>query len=117
MRDILVTLAILAPLPFVVVGRPHLGILLWLWISYMNPHRLTWGFAHDFPFAMIVWVATVIGWLLSREPKRLPQTATTGLLIAFTFWISLTTIFALAPHLAFPTWDRTINIMLGTLLT
>ena len=29
-------------------------------VSFMNPHRLCWGFAYDFPFAYIVAVVTLI---------------------------------------------------------
>lgn len=115
MRDLIITALILSPLPAVLV-RPHLGALLWLWVSYMNPHRLTWGFAYNFQFAMIIGVVTMGAWLLSREPKRVPWTTTTALLVAFTLWISLTTAFAAAPALAFPKWDRTIKIMVGVFL-
>ena len=117
MRDVLVTMLLLGPVPFVVFGRPNVGVVLWLLISYMNPHHLTWGFAYDFPFAMIVWIATVAGWLLSREPKSLPWTSTTALLVALMAWITVTTWCAVAPDLAFAKWDRTIKILLGALLT
>src|SRR5437773_4245883 len=117
MRDIALTLVIFALLPVVAFGRPQLGVLLYLWISYMNPHRLTYGFAYDFPFAMIVAVVTIIGWLLSSEPKRLPWMTTTALLATFTLWFSITTAFALFPDLASDKWDRTLKIMLGVFLT
>lgn len=55
MRDILVTALILGSLPFI-LRRPYIGILVWAWVSYMNPHRLTWVFAYDLPFAQIVGV-------------------------------------------------------------
>src|SRR5882724_6135009 len=116
MRDIILAAFLFGSIPFI-LWRPAIGVFLWLWISYMNPHRLTWGFAYDYPFAMIVGVATAVGWLLSREPKRLPGTTITALLVAFALWISLTTLFALAPDLAFPKWDRTIKILLGAFLT
>lgn len=38
----------------------------------MNPHRYSWGYAHQIRMAAIIAVATVIGWLFSREPKRPP---------------------------------------------
>jgi hypothetical protein len=37
MRDILVTLIVFGALPFV-FKRPYIGVLLWVWISVMNPH-------------------------------------------------------------------------------
>ncbi|HEU4855481.1 MAG TPA: DUF5935 domain-containing protein, partial [Nitrosospira sp.] len=44
MRDILVTLIVFGALPFV-FKRPYIGVLLWVWISVMNPHTQGWGFA------------------------------------------------------------------------
>jgi len=42
MRDILITLIVFGCIPLV-FKRPWTGILLFAWISYMNPHRLTYG--------------------------------------------------------------------------
>jgi len=44
MRDLFVTAVIFGLLPFI-FKRPWVGILVWAWLSYMNPHRLAWGFA------------------------------------------------------------------------
>ena len=71
MRSLLVALLIFGSLPLIVV-KPHVGVLVWSWIGYMNPHRLTWGFAYDFPFAMVVALVTIAAWLFSREPKTVP---------------------------------------------
>jgi hypothetical protein len=49
-RDLLVASIIFGSLP-IIFFRPYVGIIVWTWISLMSPHRLTWGFAHDFPFA------------------------------------------------------------------
>ena len=34
-----------------ILSRPFFGIIMWSWIAYMAPHRLTWGVAYDFPVA------------------------------------------------------------------
>ena len=52
LRSLLVAGIIFALLPYCFF-RPWIGILLWTWISYMSPHRLAYGFAYDFPFALI----------------------------------------------------------------
>ena len=39
MRDIAVTLVIFGALPFI-LWRPYIGVLVWTWIGFMNPHRL-----------------------------------------------------------------------------
>ena len=111
MRDILLTLTIFGTVPVVLV-KPHVGVLVFSWISYMNPHRLTWGFAYDFQFAFLIGAVTVLAWMISREPKRLPWNGVTLLLIAFTLWISVTTVFALYTDPAYIGWERTIKILL-----
>jgi probable O-glycosylation ligase (exosortase A-associated) len=111
MRSILVTLLIFGSLPLIVV-KPHVGVLVWSWISYMNPHRLTWGFAYDFSFAVVVGLVTIAAWLFSREPKTLPWHPLVLLLAAFAAWVSFTTLFAAYPDHAHWKWDRTIKILL-----
>ena len=111
MRSILVTLLIFGSLPLIVV-KPHVGVLVWSWIGYMNPHRLTWGFAYDFSFALVVGLVTIGAWLFSRERKTLPWHPLVLLLAAFAAWVSFTTLFAAYPDDAHWKWDRTIKIML-----
>ena len=52
MRDIAITLIILGLVPLI-WKQPWTGVLAWLWISVMNPHRYAYGFAYSFPFAAI----------------------------------------------------------------
>lgn len=111
MRSILVALLIFGSLPVIVV-KPHTGVLVWSWIGYMNPHRLTWGFAYDFPFAMVVGLVTLGAWLFSREPKTVPWHPLVLLLALFAAWVSFTTLFAAYPDHAQWKWDRTIKILL-----
>ena len=111
MRDILLTLTIFGSVPLILV-KPHIGVLVFSWISYMSPHRLTWGFAYNFHFALLIAATTILAWAISREPKRLPWNGVTLLLIAFTLWVSFTTLFALYPDQAYIKWERTAKILL-----
>ena len=62
-------------LPIVLV-RPFVGVILWSWISFMNPHRLVYGgVGAELPWAMLIFVATIIGCVVAREPKRFPVNA------------------------------------------
>lgn len=110
MRDLIITLIVLGSVPFI-LRRPALGAIMYVWLSIMNPHRLAWGFAHDFPFAMIVAVATVLGLLFRDERWAIPWKAPSVLLLLFTLWMCVTTLFALAPDLAYPQWWRVMKIM------
>jgi probable O-glycosylation ligase (exosortase A-associated) len=111
MRDILITLTIFGSIPAILV-KPHIGVLVWSWISYMNPHRFAWGFAYDFRFALLVGAATILAWLFSRELKRIPWSGPTFLLIALAIWVSITTIFATYPGPAAQSWERVAKILL-----
>lgn len=117
LRDIVLTAFILGLVP-AVLARPHWGILLWTWIGLMNPHKLTWGFAYNFPFAMIVGIVTIVAIFISKEPKRIPWTAQLLALLALVVWMTVTTaIFSLYPDLAWQKWDKVIKIQLFIFLT
>lgn len=116
MRDIFVTAVIFSLIPFI-FRRPWIGILLWSWIGYMNPHRLAWGFAFDFPFAMIVGIVTIVSFLLSREKKEMIWTRETVLLLIFVGWMFFTTFFAFYPENAWFQWNKVWKIQLMIFLT
>jgi len=116
MRDLAIVLIVCGSLPFILV-RPWIGVLVWAWLGYMNPHRLAWGFAYNFPFAEIVALVTMCGILFSREKKRLPWSFTLFLWLALIAWMNVTTVFALDPVSADVEWDRTMKIQLISLVT
>jgi len=116
MRDLFITGLIFGLLPFV-FRRPWLGILLWSWLGYMNPHRLAWGFAYDMPFSMIVGVVTILAFMASKEKKDMPWTREIIILLILTGWMLFTTFFAFYPELAWPQWNKVWKIMLMVLLT
>src|SRR5215469_13920797 len=99
MRDFLVVVIVFGSIPFILV-RPQVGILMWYWISLMNPHRWTWGYAYSLRVALVVALATIIAWLVSRERKIPPGTAINYFLAGLTVWICVTTIFAIVPDSA-----------------
>lgn len=101
----------------IAVWRPWVGILLWSWLGYMNPHRLTWSFAFDFPFAQLTAIATLIGILFYRDRKGLPVNTTTVVWLLFIAWMSFTTLFALNEVEASPEWTRMAKIQLFSFLT
>ncbi|QBI05014.1 putative O-glycosylation ligase, exosortase A system-associated [Pseudoduganella albidiflava] len=113
MRDIFVTLLVLAGLPFA-LQRPVIGGLMWVWISVMNPHTQGWGFATTFPFAQLIAGVTILSLLKSREKNTLPMTPVTVTLIAFVIWMNITTLFAIIPNAAWGQWNKVMKIMLMT---
>jgi len=111
MRDIAVTLAVFGALPFI-LWRPWTGIIVWTWLGFMNPHRLAWGFSTTMPFAYIVALTTLFALLVSKEPKRIPWTRESIVLLLFVCWMVITTIFAAYPELAQQQLIKVLKIQL-----
>lgn len=114
-RDIVVTLTVLGLLP-VCVLRPWIGIVVWSWFSYMNPHRLTWGFAYSMPFALMVGIATLVGFILARDRKPFVWNRETVTLILLWGWFTVTTALAIYPESAWTKWQDMSKILLMTLV-
>lgn len=116
MRDIVITLIVFGSIPFILT-RPYVGIVMWSWIGYMNPHRLSWGFAYDFPFAQVIAVATLVGLFIYKEEKKIPLNNITIIWYLYVLWLCLTTVFALEPEYAVEGLKRMIKIQLVAFLT
>jgi probable O-glycosylation ligase (exosortase A-associated) len=117
MRD-LAFAATLVSLLALAAARPFVGVLVWCWIGFMNPHRECWGFAVSMPWAMLTFLVTVFGCVVAREPKRLSLNAVTVLLAVFGVCITLTSIIGITPaEQRWQMWDRTIKVLAGLLLT
>jgi probable O-glycosylation ligase (exosortase A-associated) len=117
MRD-LALIGVLGLLLAMAVWRPFVGVLVWCWLSFMNPHQLSWGAAASFPWALMAFGATLLGCFVAREPKRAPTDAVTWLLLLLLIGITLTSATALGdPHAAWDIWERTAKVILGLFLT
>jgi putative inorganic carbon (hco3(-)) transporter len=115
-RDIALVAVIVALLP-VCFARPWIGILVWSWLAYMNPHRHMWGFAYDIPFSQMVGLATLAGFPFAKDRGPFLWTRESALLLALWAWFTFTTFFALYPADAWEQWSRVSKILLMSLLT
>lgn len=116
MRDILVAFLIFGSIPFI-LKRPHIGVLVWSWIGYMNPHRLTFGFAYNFPFAALIGVVTVISMIVSKDTRWFPRHPATIVLIIFIIWMGVTCTQAMYPDVAWDSYKRVIKIQMMIFIT
>lgn len=116
MRDLLVAAIFFGALPFV-FSNPHIGVLLWSWIGYMNPHRLGWGFAYHFPFGFIVAVVTLISLVVSRKKLTFFWHPIIGWLIVLNICFLISTIFSLQPESSWAQWDKVIKIQFFIFIT
>lgn len=113
MRDIALVLFFVACVPFM-LKRPSLGIVMWVWLSVMNPHRLSYGFAYDLQFAAATAGITFIALFITKEDRRLILTPPVVALGLFMAWICLTSLFPFHDGSGYDMWSRVMKIMLMT---
>jgi probable O-glycosylation ligase (exosortase A-associated) len=109
MRDVLITLIVFASLPFI-FKRPSVGVVMWIWISVMNPHSQGWGFARTFPFAAIIAIAVMAAMLLHKQCFRLPPHPVAYVFLALLGWMSITALFAIHPDAVYDQWAKVSKI-------
>jgi len=115
-RDALVILVVIGSLPFC-FAKPWVGVLMWSWLGYMDPHRLTWGIAETIPFAQMVAMATLGGLFFSKERYRIPWNREIVLLLLLWFVFFCSTMFAEYPEDAWKALGKVSKILLMTFVT
>ncbi len=116
LRDIALALlmCVITPLG---LFHPWMGVMSWAFVSLFSPHRSTWGFMMDAPVSLLTGGATLLGMLLTRDPKRLPMAAPVIWLILFSAWMVVTYPFSLDPGPDnFEQLDKVLKIMLMNLV-
>lgn len=117
MRDIALTL-VLALLLLRTLRRAETGAYLWAWLSLMNPHRMTWGFAGGIPFAQLAAGFTFIGLLFSRDRRPPPMSGGIVLMLMLWGWMTVTSIFSINPSdLVWERWVFMTKIFVMLLVT
>lgn len=116
MRDILITLIVFVGC-FYTLKRPYIGVLLWSWLSYMNPHRLSYGFAYSMPFAQITALVLLGSMVFSKDTKKIPINNITIIWIVFILFMGVTTLFAYFPDDALKYYTRVVKIQLVVFVT
>lgn len=116
MKDLLIAGIVFASLPFI-FKSPRVGVLMWVWISIMNPHKLTYGFAYSFPFAAIIAGVTLVSLVTSREQKSFPFNGVTVCMLLFFIWMSITTLAAIYPESAYTIWEKVSKTFLFLFIT
>ena len=83
----------------------------------MNPHRMSFGFAYDFPFAQVIAIVTILSFLISRDKKSIDFSLPLFIWGLYFLWTCVTTYFAFYQEQAMPSWDIFMKICLVSLLT
>ena len=115
MRDLLV---ITIYFGFLVMAfrRPYVAAMLWVWIGLMNPHRMGWGFAYSFPFAMIAAIVLVLSMAMNPKQVRLPSGAPVVVFLMLVVWMGITSLGAILFQPSIAKYIETLKVMLMTLV-
>lgn len=117
MRDLALLMFVGVTLPIAFM-RPIVGLMLWILFSYMNPHRITWGFASAFPWVMIIAVVAITATLMHADQRqRIQAKPVIVLMTLFVAWTGVTTLFAIEPQLAHSYWIQFFKIVLMAYFT
>ena len=115
MRDIVLFLILLTCIPLSLL-KPHIGIYVWYWIGFMNPHRFTYGFMYSFPVALGIGACTIAGSFLVKKKAPLLRSPEMVILLVLSILFTVNTIFALFPT-AWKEWDKAIKVLVMTFFT
>ncbi|HSU05512.1 MAG TPA: putative O-glycosylation ligase, exosortase A system-associated [Acetobacteraceae bacterium] len=118
MRSLLLFAEMMVLLPISIM-HPFVGVLIFDWVSFMNPQQISWGFGSALPWALIAALFTITGWVLSPvEPKRIAVTPMTILMVLFVVGITINMPFAISnPVSEYDAWLRTTKIFLFLAIT
>ncbi len=116
MRDIALALLIFGLIPFA-LKRPWIGVLMFIWISVMTPHRMAYGFAYDFPWAALIAGVTLLSMAINYKQVKFPVTGITVLLVLLPLWFCVTFAFALEPEPAYNRWVEVMKVFFFILVT
>lgn len=113
MRDLLI-LSIVGVAAILALKRPWIGVMLWTWLSLMNPHRYAWGLAYSAPLAAIAAGVTLLGLMMTKDRQQPFQGPPIVWLFLFACWITLSWLFGMDPAGDYQQWNKVMKIYLMT---
>lgn len=117
LRSLALTLFVLATLPMA-FAEPFVGFLLWVLFSYMNPHRLAYGFAFNFHWVFLISSITLFSMMVhAKSLQKIRWNTLSVLLLIFLIWTGITTLTAVMSSLAVPKWIQFLKIQVMVFAT
>ncbi len=102
---------------FYTLKRPYMGVLLWSWLSYMNPHRLSYGITYDLPLVYIAAILTAFSTLFTKDTQKIPLNNITIPWLIYICFMGITTLNAFFPEDANLQFIKVLKIQAGVFFT
>ena len=96
--------------------KPWIGIMVWTWLSIMNPHRYSWGFAFDAPLAAISAVTTLVGFAITRDRASPLKGGAVKMLVLFIVIITISWLGGLGVEEDYPQWNKVMKVFFMTII-
>jgi putative inorganic carbon (HCO3(-)) transporter len=109
MRDILVIAIVMAGC-LAALRRPWIGIMLWTWLSIMNPHRYTWGIAYSAPLAAMAAASIVLGLLMTKDRESPFKASAVTWFAVFMAWMTISWLAGIDPSGDYEQWKKVMKI-------
>jgi probable O-glycosylation ligase (exosortase A-associated) len=90
--------------------QPWIGIMVWTWLSIMNPHRYAWGYAYDMPLAAITAACTLIGIMTYKEKQSPFKGSPVTILFLFVCWITISWLMGIDVGGDYYQWTKVMKI-------
>ena len=110
LRGIILLVYMVGSIP-VCFALPFYGIVLWTVVAFLNPQSFIWMANDSFPWAVVVAIPTLAGFLFfSRGGINRLRTREVGLIVILWVWFTITTLVSTSTplflHHAPDTWYR-----------
>lgn len=96
MRDLLLAVVI-AVLLLRTLRRAEVGAYTWAWLSLMNPHKMSYGFAYSMPWAYATAGVTMLSAVFSKSRRSVPLNGGTVALLTLWAWMVVTSLLSINP--------------------
>jgi len=116
MRDIFIFSTIIC-IVLATFRKPQIGILGWLWLSIMNPHKESFGWIYTMPILDIIAGATLMSAIINvKQARKALFHPIAIIMLIFYILTCLSTLFSISYDLSFDRWLDFTKTMLFVLL-
>lgn len=84
--------------------------MLWTWLSIMNPHRYTYGFAYSAPLAAMSAAALMLGLLMAKDRESPFKGVAVNFFMLLILWMTLSWLFGLDVQGDYEQWKKVMKV-------